>query len=1068
MEYCMRWMAMAFAAAALTGRAAETVDLSGKWSLALDAQDGGTMPAAVGGVLLPGALQNQGFGEDVSTASKWIGGIVDRSWYDSPRYAKDREPGSVRIPFWLQPDKRYIGPAWYERKVTVPTSFADRRAVLHLERPHWVTTVWLDGKEMGTRDSLSVAHEYDLGTVTPGEHTLRIRVDNRMVIDVGENSHSMSDHTQGNWNGVVGKIELRATPRVWLDDVQVWPDAGGRKARVTARIGNATGAAGQGSLEWSCGMTGGQFRTQWCKDGGDVEWEIEFAEGTPRWDEFSPALQTLKTGLKTEQGVHVREDRFGLRTIATEGTQFTVNGRKTFFRGTLECCIFPLTGYPPTDVAAWRRIVRICKAHGLNMIRFHSWCPPEAAFVAADEEGFYYQVECASWANQSTTIGDGKPIDIWIYAEADRILRAYGNHPSFMLMPYGNEPGGGNHRAFLSKWVEHCKARDQRRLYTTAAGWPEMPVNQYHNSPDPRLQRWGEGLRSRLNHQVPTTRPDFHDYIAARTVPVVSHEIGQWCVYPNFDEMAKYTGPLKAKNFGIFKDSLDAAHMGDQARDFLLASGKLQALCYKEEIEAALRTKGMGGFQLLDLHDFPGQGTALVGVLDPFWDEKGYITAAEYRRFAGPTVPLARLDARTFTTAQTLHTDVELSHFGAAPIAAKPVWTLRDARGKAVREGRLPDITAPVDNGIPLGVIDIPLAGLPAPAKYNLEVALTGTDAANDWDVWVYPETAPDAAAVLISTGLDPATRAKLLDGASVLLLPPAARIESRGIETGFTPVFWNTAWARGQKPETLGILCKPEHPVFAQFPTEYHQNWQWWEVIKGAKVLVLDDQPAELRPLVQSIDTWFENRRLGLLVEARVGKGRLMISGMNLSDDLATRPVARQFRASVLRYMASPAFAPKVALTLEQVETFLKPAPPLERFGAKVTASGAQPDYPAANAIDGNPATIWHTRYEPAVDPHPHSITLDLGATRKLAGVKYTPRPDLANGRIAKFEIRTSADGVTWSEPVASGTWPDGAKPQTVRFPETSARHIRLTALSEVNGGPWAAVAELDVVVAE
>ena len=1067
MEYCMRWMIMACVAAALAGRAAETVDLSGKWSLALDAQDSGTMPAAAGTVQLPGALQNQGFGEDVSTASKWIGGINDRSWFDSPRYAKDREPGRVRIPFWLQPEKRHIGPAWYERTVTVPASFADKRAVLHLERAHWVTTVWLDGKEMGTRDSLSTPHDYDLGAVTPGVHTLRIRVDNRMVIDVGENAHSMSDHTQGNWNGIVGKIELRATPRVWIDDVQVWPDAGGRKARVTARIGNATGAAGDGALAWSCGKVEGRVPVRWEKDGGTVEWEMEFPADIPRWDEFSPSLLKLTTTLEGP-GDDTRETTFGLRTLATEGTQFTVNGRKTFFRGTLECCIFPLTGHPPTDVPAWRRIIRICKAHGLNHIRFHSWCPPEAAFVAADEEGFYYQVECASWANQSTTIGDGKPIDAWIYAEADRILRAYGNHPSFMLMPYGNEPGGRNHQAFLAKWVEHYKARDPRRLYTTAAWWPETAANQYHNVPEPRLQRWGENLRSRLNQQPPSTRPDFRDHIGKRSVPVISHEIGQWCVYPNFAETAKYTGPLKAKNFEIFKDSLEAAHMADQAHDFLMASGKLQALCYKEEIESALRTKGMGGFQLLDLHDFPGQGTALVGVLDPFWDEKGYITAAQFRRFAGSTVPLARLDARTFTTAQTLRADVELAHFGAAPIVAKPIWTLRDAKGMAVRTGRLPAITAPVDNGIPLGAVEIPLTGLAAPAKYNLEVALEGTDAANDWDVWVYPETVPDTEGVVIATALDAAARAKLLDGASVLLLPPAARIESRGIETGFTPVFWNTAWARGQKPETLGILCKPEHPVLAQFPTEYHQNWQWWELLKGAKVLVLDDLPADLRPLVQSIDTWFENRRLGLLVEARVGKGRLIISGMDLSDDLAARPVARQFRSSVLRYMASPAFAPKVELTLEQVVSFLKPTPALERFGAKVSASGAQPDYPAGNAIDGNPATFWHTRYEPAIDSPPHSLTLDLGAPRKIRGLVYTPRRDLANGRIAKFEIRTSTDGATWGEPVASGTWPDGAKPQTVRFPETTARHLRLTALSEVNGGPWAAVAELDVIVAE
>ena len=111
-------------------------------------------------------------------------------------------------------------------------------------------------------------------------------------------------------------------------------------------------------------------------------------------------------------------------------------------------------------------------------------------------------------------------------------------------------------------------------------------------------------------------------------MPAVVHEMGQWCVYPNFDEVRKYTGPLKPKNFDIFHDSLAEHGMLDQWRDFLRASGKLQALCYKEEIEAALRTPGIGGFELLDLHDFPGQGTALVGVLDPFWESKGYITPA--------------------------------------------------------------------------------------------------------------------------------------------------------------------------------------------------------------------------------------------------------------------------------------------------------------------------------------------------------------------------------------------------------------------------------------------------------
>ena len=237
----------------------------------------------------------------------------------------------------------------------------------------------------------------------------------------------------------------------------------------------------------------------------------------------------------------------------------------------------------------------------------------------------------------------------WLYREAERILKAYGNHPSFMLMPYGNEPGGKKAGAWLAQWVTHWRAADSRRLYTSGSGWPQLPENQFHVTPDPRIQAWGDGLNSRINAKAPETTTDYRDYISQRSVPVISHEIGQWCVYPNFKEIPKYTGYLKPKNFEIFRDRLQANGLGALAQKFLLASGRLQALCYKEDIESALRTPGMGGFELLDLHDFPGQGTALVGVLDPFWEEKGYITAKEYSRFCNATVPLARLSKRVFT-----------------------------------------------------------------------------------------------------------------------------------------------------------------------------------------------------------------------------------------------------------------------------------------------------------------------------------------------------------------------------------------------------------------------------------
>ena len=224
------------------------------------------------------------------------------------------------------------------------------------------------------------------------------------------------------------------------------------------------------------------------------------------------------------------------------GHTVLLNGRPLFLRGTLECCIFPLTGYPPTDVESWKRIIRVCKSHGLNHIRFHSWCPPEAAFVAADELGFYYQVECSTWPNASTSLGNGLPIDEWLYREGERVLEEYGNHPSFLLLAMGNEPAGPERGGkYLGPWVEHFKAKTDRQLVTSGSGWPSIAENEFHVTPSPRIQQWGQGLGSRINAQPPATMADYREFVGGYDVPVISHEIGQWCVYPNFDEMEKYT-----------------------------------------------------------------------------------------------------------------------------------------------------------------------------------------------------------------------------------------------------------------------------------------------------------------------------------------------------------------------------------------------------------------------------------------------------------------------------------------------------------------------------------------------
>lgn len=924
---------------AVTHQSLQPVPLGGAWRMALDRGDTGVAERwfekrLEGRIHLPGSLETAGIGDPVTVGTKWTGSIFDKSWFTSPAYAPYREPGDIKVPFWLQPETHYKGAAWYQRDIEIPGAWAGRRVLLSLERPHWKTTVWLDGSEIGSNDSLSCAHEYDLGPpATPAAHVLTIRIDNTYAPEIGENSHSISDHTQGNWNGIVGRIELRTTATAWIDDLQVTALPVSREFQIRGRVAHWEGVPMPTEVKLHpntyCGLSGDRLTTPVGSD-GTFSVKAALGEGVDTWDEFSPMVFSITAALP---GGESRTVQFGVREISADGHQLLINGRKLFLRGTLDCAAYPLTGHPPMDVATWEQTLGVIKAHGLNHVRFHSWCPPEAAFVAADKLGVYLQVEVASWPGQGATIGDGAPVDAWLERETERIQKTYGNHPSFILLCACNEPHGPHHTTWLGGWVDRRKAQDPRRLYTAGAGWPEIPANEYHIRSEPRIQQWGDGLKSRINSAPPETRTDYREFINARTVPVVSHEIGQWCAYPDLDEIGKYTGYLKARNFEIFRDTLTDRALLPQAHDFLIASGRLQALCYKEDIESALRTPGMGGFQLLGLSDFPGQGTALVGVLNTFWENKGYINAAEFRRFACETVPLARLDRRVFTTNESLVADLELAHFGAAPITMTTHWSLRDDKGHAVASGTFHRATYPVGNGTPLGHVAIRLARIPAAARYKLVVELEGTKFANDWDVWVYPskvDSPKNASEILVTHSFDAEAEAALASGRSVFLMLPPANVRdypARPVALGFSSIFWNTAWTHGQAPHTLGIVCDPKNPALAEFPTDGFSNWQWWYPIHDAAAMVLDGLPQELRPIVQVVDDWFTNHKLGLVFEAQVGGGRLLVSSIDFGDATAD-PVRRQLRASLMDYIASPRFAPTVAITQDQVRSLIVERP--------------------------------------------------------------------------------------------------------------------------------------------
>jgi len=920
------------------------ISLDGKWQFKIDSLNTGIDErwyddVFEDSVTLPGSMAENGKGNEVDINTPWVGDIIDRSYFTDDKYEKYRKPGNVKIPFWLKPVKYYRGTAWYQKEINIPDDWAGMRIELSFERCHWESTVYVNGIQAGSENSLAVPHRFDITPyVKPGLNKVSVRINNDVIIPIGVNSHSISDHTQSNWNGITGEMKVRAYSPDYIQAVKIYPDPERRVAQISVMLKNSQGGPLKGRLLFRINSINSEKRQRLPEKKVTIDTNSESHEvrltykihNPLLWSEFDPSMYRLTVELEDQDQelLDKVEEDFGMRSFATSGTRFTINGQPLFLRGTTECCIFPLTGYPPSDYESWERILKICRDYGLNHIRFHSYCPPEAAFEAADRLGFYFHIECSSWANQGSSIGNGAAVDSFIYRESERILDEYGNHPSFCMLAYGNEPAGRNQNTFLAGLMNHWREIDSGRLYTSAAGWPVIPESDYHVIPAPRIQQWGDGLKSIINREPVNTMFDFTDIISKYEVPVISHEIGQWCVYPDLSEIDKYTGVLKASNFEIFRETLQENSMGDQAEEFLMASGKLQTLCYKADIEAALRTPGFAGFELLQLHDFPGQGTALVGILNPFFESKGYVSPEEFRMFCNRIVPLARMKKMVYTTGEDFYAEVEVSNSGPGPLKnSSLLCSIREADGELIYETRINVSDIPVGNGNKAGVISMELKGVDAPAKYVFEVTIEGTESKNSWDFWVYPQQPDlDQGEVYITDKFDKSTMMELEKGNSVLLLAYGSVGKNKGAEVavGYSSIFWNTAWTRNQAPHTLGILCKPEHPVFRDFPTEFHTNYQWWDPVSHSQAMILDGFDADLRPLIQPIDTWFENRRLALALECRCSGGKLMVCSIDLNDLPPERIVSRQLLISILNYMNSDDFNPGPEIPASKVRELL------------------------------------------------------------------------------------------------------------------------------------------------
>ena len=1074
-----------FAALTVNGAGFDKISLVGSWQFALDGADQGVRDnwfdqSLTERIMLPGVLQSQGYGDEISAQTPWVLSLYDKNWFLREDYKEFARPGNTKVPFLSQPPRHFLGAAWYNREIEIPAKWQGKRIVLFLERPRWESTVWIDGRKAGSNLSLVAEHVYDLGNLAPGKHKLSVRVDNRMLMNYRPDAHSVSDSLGMSWNGIVGKIELRATSPVWIDDVQVYTNLQAKSANLKIKIGNSTGKQGSGTIT----ANGKDFPAFWNETGGAAEITLDFPNAQA-WNEFRPVLNQIKLELKGENASDARDVSFGFAEIRTDKNEFKLNGRTIYLRGTHHGGDFPLTGYPPTDVEYWRKIFQINKDWGINHIRFHSFCPPEAAFQAADELGIYLQPEPGMW----NEVSPGTPMEKMLYEETERMIRAYGNHPSFLLLSPSNEPKGRWKEAF-DKWIEHYRKADPRRIYTNGTGHTEREVPNLHVGTDYLvMQRIGQKM---LRGNTAWFGKDYGASLEGIDIPVASHELGQWVAYPDFDVMKKFTGYMRAGNYEVFRESARKSGVLAKNKEFAYASGRYQLACYKEEIEANLRTPKMYGYQLLDLHDYLGQGTALVGILDAFWEEKGYATAREFKRFNNETVPLARLYKRTFRADEAFEVETEIAHFGESPLEnAAPYWKIVDRNGKVFVSGILseppavaggsnlspkkssnpklnPPATAggsdriiPIGKNIPLGKITVDLSRLPAPNEYKLVVGLKNTAFENDWNFWVYPPNAlgTNEPKDVFITHTWAEAESKLKQGAKVLYMPRKADLAWSSPPLDTVPVFWNRlmnpAWGR-----MLGLWVDKKHPALAGFPTDSFSDWQWMEIVKGARAINLDKLPENLQPVVQPVDDWNRNYKLGMIFEARVGKGKLLVSSADLENDLDTRIVARQLRRSILDYMASAKFNPSVPITAENFRELLFPTRIMLRLGALTDVKEQ------VLAFDGDPNTFWIAG-DQKKERREQSFEVYFPKAVPFSGLVIMPRQNHRDheGDIREYAVSISADGKNWQE-ITRGALVSTFSPQKIAFGRTvEAKYLKLTSLSGFGSDKTTAIAELAII---
>ncbi len=881
------------------------IDLSGSWQFALDA-DGSLSPSSALSdvVQLPGTTDTNKKGSPLS--------YFDETTHLSRRYY-------------------YKGRAWYSREILIPKSWKKKSVLLFLELTKF-TEVYLDGSRVGQCNDISTPQVYQLPRLKPGRHVLTIMVDNSSGVpqQVYGSSHAYTEDTQTNWNGVIGRLGLYAVP-------QTKSKASAEGALASGLISPANSASSLSRRTSSPSQSSSPSLSSSSSLSSSPSLSSSSRKSNPS-GLFSPSLFSNYTNYSGQSPVPAIFRNFEIR-----GKHFYADSHRIFLRGRHDACVWPLTGHVAMDNASWRHYFEVCKEYGLNHVRFHSWCPPEAAFAMADSMGIILQPELPFW-------GDFKAEDsllmTFLHKEGENIMRWYGHHPSFRMFALGNELWGSIEK--MREFVDDFRHMAPDKVFTFGSNYylgyqGVKPGMDYFTTCRVGGEGWGNyNTHTRgsfsfadaadggmINHFHPNTTMNFDEGCALSSVPVISHETAQFQTYPDYAEISKYTGVLQPCNIEIFRKRLEKAGMSDQAADFHRASGLWSMQLYKQDVEMDLRTRDMAGFQLLDLQDYPGQGSAYVGVLDAFLDSKGLITPLEWRGFCSEVVPMAIMDRFCFTDDEPLRVRFQVANYGGQSLKGQ---TLRyflkwNEDGSLKTQSHQLTIDTDEEGLIDVGSADVPFPKLGKPMRFTLSLEISGRGEHNDYPIWIYPSQTnlePLKNGILLARDLSDDVVRQLSEGASVLLMPDSTDLCVGGL---FQTDYWNYRMfktisennKRSVSPGTLGILCNPQHPLLRLFPTEDHSSWQWFPVVKESHPFILDNTSPNYRPIVQVIDNIERNHKLGLVFEFKVGIGRLLVVMSNL-EQAAQYPEGRQFYASVLSYMHSADFAPATSITSEQL----------------------------------------------------------------------------------------------------------------------------------------------------